>query len=419
MSDTWNDEPPATPPTTDTDPCVAWGAEHPAAPHPHPHAPNIAPAGGAPAPPPAWTLPQWEANGLPTPPPVTRPVITRKGRGTRVLAGTLAVAGLLGAGFVTRGLVDDTPATSVVAGSTPQAVTVADPTPLVEDDADEPVSAVAEALGPSVVKIQTGDGLGSGVVYDEAGLILTNAHVVGSSATVQVLFSDGTTMSAEVLGTDEANDIAVVQVESTDGLTVARLADEPARVGQLAVAVGSPFGLEQTVTSGVVSAVNRPVQGATNDVVGMLQTDAPINPGNSGGALANRQGEVIGINSMIFSESGENNGIGFAIPIDRAKEIADALVGGGTVDRGYLGVSSTTPTSGEAGAEIAQVLPGSAADEAGLQVGDVIVAVDESPIKAQGDLAVTIGTHEPGEPVSVEILRDGAAMTIEVTLGAK
>lgn len=416
MSDTWNDRPPATPPTTDTDPCVAWGAERPAAPHAHPHAPH--PAADAPPAPPAWTLPQWEPNGLPTPPPVTRPVITRKGRGTRVLAGTLAVAGLLGAGFVTRGLVDDTP-TSVVAGSTPQAVTVADPTPLVENGADEPVAAVAEALGPSVVKIQTQDGLGSGVVYDEAGLILTNAHVVGSSSTVQVLFSDGTTMSGEVLGTDEANDIAVVQVAETEGLTVARLADEPARVGQLAVAVGSPFGLEQTVTSGVVSAVNRPVQGATNDVVGMLQTDAPINPGNSGGALANRQGEVIGINSMIFSESGENNGIGFAIPIDRAKEIADALVGGGTVDRGFLGVSSTTPSSGEAGAEIAQVSPGSAADDAGLQVGDVIVAVDGEPIKAQGDLAVTVGTHEPGDQVSIEILRDGAAMTVDVTLGSK
>src|SRR5690606_30535534 len=141
------------------------------------------------------------------------------------------------------------------------------------------------------------------------------------------------------------------------------------------------------VTSGVVSAVNRPVQGATNDVVGMMQTDAPNNTGNADGALAKRQDEVIGINSMIFSESGENNGIGFAIPIDRAKEIADALVGGGTVDRGYLGVSSTTPTSGEAGAEIAQVSPGSAADDAGLRVGDVIVAVDGSPIKAQGDLA--------------------------------
>jgi putative serine protease PepD len=417
VSNTWNDQPPATPPTTDTDPCLAWGAEPHAGHHDHGHQ---VPTYEAPPAPPAWALPQWDANGLPTPPPQARPVITRKGRGARVLAGTLAVAALLGAGFVTRGLVDEDP-TSVVAASatTAPAVTVADPTPLVEGDAEEPVAAVAEALGPSVVKIQTQEGLGSGVVYDEAGLILTNAHVVGSETTVQVVFSDGTTTEGEVLGTDEANDIAVVQVAATDGLTVARLATDEARVGQLAVAVGSPFGLEQTVTSGVVSAVNRPVQGATNDVVGMLQTDAPINPGNSGGALANRQAEVIGINSMIFSESGENNGIGFAIPIARAKEIADALVDGGTVARGYLGVSSTAPADGEAGAEVAKVEPGSAAAQAGIEVGDVIVSIDGAAIKAQGDLAVTVGTHEPGDQVSVEVLRNGSSTTIEVTLGSK
>ena len=416
MSDTWNHEPPATPPMTDTDPCVAWGAE---ATHAgHVHAEPVPPA-EAPAPPASWNLPQWDRNGLPTPPPVAPAPAKRSRRGTKVLAGTLAVAGLLGAGFVTRGLVEDTPATSVVAASQPPAVAVADPTPLVEGDTDEPVAAVAEALGPSVVKIQTQEGLGSGVVYDESGLILTNAHVVGSATSVEVLFSDGTTLTGEVLGADEANDIAVVQVEATGNLSVARLATEQARVGQLAVAVGSPFGLEQTVTSGVVSAVNRPVQGATNDVVGMLQTDAPINPGNSGGALANRQAEVIGINSMIFSESGENNGIGFAIPIDRAKEIADALVGGGTVDRGYLGVSSTTPTDGEAGAEITQVEPGSAAASGGLEVGDVIVGVDGAAIKAQGDLAVTIGTHSPGDQVDVEVLRAGKSVTVSVTLGSK
>ena len=416
MSTTWNDQPPATPPTTDTDPCLAWGADAHAG---HDHGQHVPPYQAPPAQPMSWDLPQWDANGLPTPPPDARPVITRKGRGAKVLAGTLVVAGLLGAGFVTRGLVDDTPTVVAAASTTVPAVAVADPTPLVEGDADEPVAAVAEALGPSVVKIQTTDGLGSGVVYDESGLILTNAHVVSGASNVQVLFSDGTTSEGTVLGADEANDIAVVQVQATDDLTVARLATEEARVGQLAVAVGSPFGLEQTVTSGVVSAVDRPVQGATNDVVGMLQTDAPINPGNSGGALANRQGEVIGINSMIFSESGENNGIGFAIPIDRAKEIADALVDGGSVSRGFLGVSSTAPSDGEAGAQIAQVEPGSAAAQAGLEVGDVIVSVDGSAIKAQGDLAVTVGTHEPGDQVSIEVVRGGSTMTIEVTLGSK
>jgi putative serine protease PepD len=419
VSTTWSDQPPATPPTTDTDPCVAWGAEAHAGHHDHHHAArHDDPIAAAPPVPPAWTLPHWEANGLPTPPPEHRPVVTHRSRGAKVLAGTLAVAGLLGAGFVTRGLVDSGPSTSIVATTAP-AVAVADPTPRVDGDADEPVAAVAEALGPSVVKIQTKEGLGSGVVYDASGLILTNAHVVGSERSVQVVFSDGTTVEGQVLGADEANDIAVVQVAATGDLSVARLATEQARVGQLAVAVGSPFGLEQTVTSGVVSAVNRPVEGATKDVVGMLQTDAPINPGNSGGALANREAEVIGINSMIFSESGENNGIGFAIPIDRAKEIADALVQGGTVSRGYLGVSSTTPSDGAAGAELAQVEAGSPAAQAGLQVGDVIVAIDGTPIKAQGDLAVTVGTHEPGDTVSVEIVRNGSTSTVDVTLGSK
>jgi putative serine protease PepD len=419
VTTTWNDTPPATPPTTDTDPCVAWGAEADHAHHGHVHH-DVPPYQQHEAP--AWSLPQWDSTGLPTPPPEARPTITRKGRGAKVLAGTVAVAALLGAGFVAGGLVDD--ASNTATGPTPttaSAMPVADPTPLVEDDAEEPVAAVAEALGPSVVKIQTQDGLGSGVVYDESGLILTNAHVIAGSTAVQVVFSDGTTADGEVLGSDAANDIAVVQV-SVEELAVARLADEPARVGQLAVAVGSPFGLEQTVTSGVVSAVNRPVQGGDDGsgaVVGMLQTDAPINPGNSGGALANRQGEVIGINSMIFSQSGENNGIGFAIPIDRAKEIADALVNGGSVGRGILGVRSTTPTTGEAGAEIAEVTRGSAAAAAGLEVGDVIVAVDGTSIKAQGDLAVAIGSHQPGDQVDVEIVRDGSSMTVQVTLGSE
>ncbi len=418
MSDTWNHRPPATPPTTDTDPCLAWGADagvHEAAHHVH-HDATPTPT---PTPPPTWALPSWDANGLPTPPPAPRPATVRTRRGAKVLVGTAAVAVLVGAGFVGRGFVADAPVTSVVAASTPSAVPVADPTPLVTGNADEPVAAVAEALGPSVVKIQTQEGLGSGVVYDESGLILTNAHVVSNAKTVQVVFSDGTSATGNVLGADEANDIAVVKVEPSAGLVVARLATDEPRVGQLTVAVGSPFGLEQTVTSGVVSAVNRPVEGATKDVVGMVQTDAPINPGNSGGALANREAEVIGINSMIFSQSGENNGIGFAIPIQRAKEIADALVHGGTVARGFLGVSSTSPTDGEAGAEISEISPGSAAAEAGLEVGDVIVAIDGSAIKAQGDLAVVVGTHEPGDQLTIELQRGGNEISLTATLGTK
>jgi S1-C subfamily serine protease len=204
---------------------------------------------------------------------------------------------------------------------------------------DEPVVAVADALGPAVVQIRTTGGVGSGIIYDADGLIVTNAHVVGSATDVGVTLSSGAQLSGQVLGTDAAQDIAVIRVDpGANRLVAAQLATVPPRVGALTVAIGSPFGLRGTVTSGVVSAVDRPLDQQAVDqqpvdppagTVKLIQTDAPINPGNSGGALADIHGQVIGVNAGLVSRSGDNNGIGFAIPIATAMAAATRITEGG------------------------------------------------------------------------------------------
>lgn len=442
MTIIWNDQPPASPPTTDADLCATWAPAAGASTHTHDHAhtdqPPAEDAAHDPAAPtaveaaaeptsgtPSPSEHQWFGYAAPTPPPPfpqTSPPPTR-GNGARVALAGLAIAGLLGVGFGTKAMLDtSTPASTTATAATGAPATnaaAASSTPLVNGSDEEPVTAVATALGPSVVLIKTEEGLGSGVVYDAKGLIMTNAHVVGTASTVKVQFKDGSTLEGQVLGADVANDIAVVQVQPTTELTVARLAADPAKVGQLAVGIGSPFGLDETVTAGVVSAVNRPVDNGNGGVASMIQTDAPINPGNSGGALANRHGEVIGINSMIYSEKGENNGIGFAIPIARAKSVADTLVSGGTVDRGYLGVGSQPTSDGSAGAEITKVDAGSAAERGGLKSGDVVVSVDGTTIKQASDLAAAVGTHQAGDTIKVDVQRNGSTTTLDVTLGSK
>jgi S1-C subfamily serine protease len=287
------------------------------------------------------------------------------------------------------------------------------------DPGSEPVAAVAQTVSPSVVQIETTEGLGSGVVYDATGgLIMTNAHVVGSATTVKVRTADGTALDGDVLGADTGTDIAVVRVSGLKAPAATLATGTKPAVGQIAVAVGSPYGLDQTVTSGIVSAVNRPVPNDKKVVVNMIQTDASINPGNSGGALANRDGQIIGINTAIFSETGENTGIGFAIPIATAKKAADELVNGQSVAKAGLGLSgpSETPT-GDAGAYVESVSGGSAADQAGIKDGDLIVAVDGTPIRSFDELRGLISSHSPGETVTITIVRDGDRQDVQVDLG--
>jgi len=287
---------------------------------------------------------------------------------------------------------------------------------------DEPVADIARAVGPAVVQLDTNSGLGSGFVYDESGLIMTAAHVVEGSTTLRVRLADGTRLEGSVVGTDPNSDVAVVRIsEPPSDLVVASLAlDDAPEPGDLAVAIGSPFGLDQTVTSGIVSAVNRPVPiGDDGRAVGMVQTDAAINSGNSGGALLNRQGQVIGINDSIRTLTGTNEGVGFAIPIDLAFNVAEALAVGDTPQLPTLGVfgNQNPPTFGQAGALIERVVEASGAEAAGLVAGDLIIAVDGSPIKDFSDLGSTLRTRKPGDTVQLTVVRDGLEFDVDARLG--
>jgi len=216
-----------------------------------------------------------------------------------------------------------------------------------------------------------------------------------------------------VLGTDQANDVGVVKVDRSN-LPAAPLAlDVPLQVGQLAVAIGSPFRLEGSVTAGIVSATSRVLEDGRE----VVQTDAPINPGNSGGVLADREGRVIGINSAIRSDGSNGNiGIGFAVPIDIAAKSAKAIVEGKPVQTGFLGVSSGDPTSGRGGAVIQDVTPGTPAADAGLQVGDLVVELDGQPVAGTDDLVGRIRDHQPGDRVTLKVVRDGKEQTVTATL---
>jgi S1-C subfamily serine protease len=339
------------------------------------------------------------------------------------LIGLIALLLIVGSSAATYLIttIDDQP--EVAAGQTEPSAddeTPAEQSPLVPGD--EPVADAAAIILPSVVQIQTGagpnSGVGSGVIYDSDGLILTAAHVVQGHETVTVRFDDGEQVEGTVVGGTTGADVAVVQVDRT-GLPAAELAlDEEPQVGQMAIAVGSPWGLQGTVTAGIISAVDQAIpQGGTARAV--LQTDAAINPGNSGGPLVDRQGRVIGINVSIFSLSGANDGVGFAVPIDVAHDIAERVVAGEEIQSAYLGVSLGVVESGQAGALIEQVTSGTGAAEAGLQPGDLVISIEGTPVQSGGDLAAQIQTHQPGDSVDLVLIRDGEQITVTVTLGER
>ena len=410
---TWDNQPPAMPPQPPTPPTPAGSWEPPVPPAWGSGGPGV-PAPPATPVPPVSTPAPW--GGAPTPPPErtsTPPGPRRSNSFLRVVMASVVVVGLFGLGFGLRSLVDDNTTTIVRSSAGSGQVTT---TAVTIDPGSEPIAYVAATVSPSVVQIETTDGVGSGVAYD-TDLFITNAHVVGAATTVTVRDSQGTAVTGQVLGADTGTDIAVVRAAGL-AAPAAKLATAKPNVGQIAVAVGSPYGLEQTVTSGIVSAVNRPVPNEKSVVINMIQTDASINPGNSGGALANRNGEIMGINSSIYSETGENTGIGFAIPISTAKRVADQLVDGKTVARAGLGLSgpSTTP-SGSAGAYVQSVTNGGAAEKAGIKSGDLIVAVDGVPVRSFDELRGMASGYSPGDKVVVEVNRDGQILEVEVTLG--
>ena len=277
----------------------------------------------------------------------------------------------------------------------------------------EPVAAIFAAVGPAVVQLETADALGAGVLYSTDGLILTAHHVVEGETEVLVRLFDGRTLEGTVLGFHDVTDIAVVKIPAADDLPVAILGlGADTKVGQLAVALGSPFGFDQTATAGIVSAVDRVVRTVT-----MVQTDAAINPGNSGGPLVDSSGRVIGINDIIFTESGDNAGVGFAISIDLAYVVAEQIVAGEEVQLAFLGVGVSDAGGDNPGARVEEIVPGSGAELAGLQLGDVITAVNGVPLTESADLRVRIIEKAPAEVVELTILREGVELTVEATLG--
>lgn len=298
---------------------------------------------------------------------------------------------------------------------------------------------LVESASPAVVNIRvtqsrrdrfgrSGEvgGAGSGVIVDaENGYILTNHHVVGEADEIRVSLMDGRELDAEIVGSDSETDIALIKVEG-DNLTEMPIGDsDDVRVGDFVIAIGNPYGLSHSVTSGIVSALGR--SGIGNGLQDFIQTDASINPGNSGGALVNMSGELVGINSMIFSRSGGNVGIGFAVPTEIASSIMGQILDFGEIRRGLLGVNIQTIDAEAAetlnievdgGALITRVFPDSAAEKAGLQVGDIIVHVNDDKVASAGELRNTIGLLRTGDKVDIRYLRDNESHSASAELGS-
>jgi Do/DeqQ family serine protease len=294
--------------------------------------------------------------------------------------------------------------------------------PLLDDPFFRRFFDVPPDTGPRARPFQSA---GSGVIFDaHAGYIVTNAHVVENASEITVTLQDGREVKAEIIGSDTPSDVAVLKVKP-DGLTQIPLGDSArVEVGDFVVAIGNPFGLQHTVTSGIISGLSR--SGINPDgYEDFIQTDASINPGNSGGALVNLRGELIGINTAILSRSGGNIGIGFAIPVNMARSVMDQLIRYGSVKRGQLGVSMYTVTpdiahslglSSAVGALVSQVVEGSPAAHAGIRTGDVITSVNGQPVKSNTELRNTIGLLRVGDKVDIGLLRDGKPLRVTAVI---
>jgi putative serine protease PepD len=349
---------------------------------------------------------------------------------TRVAA-TVSVAALAGGG-VGAGAV----ALAHHSSSPQQTATPAATVSNVASSGTLTVGQIAKQSSPGVVEIDTvstvqnqspfpgsggsrSSGEGSGFVYDSKGDIVTNEHVIDGASSIRVKFSDGSTYKATVVGSDASSDLAVVRVDApASKLTPLELGDSSAvAVGDGVVAIGNPFGLDDTVTSGIVSALDREISAPDHSPIeGAIQTDAAINHGNSGGPLIALDGKVIGVNSQIQSDSGGNDGVGFAIPSNFVRSIVTQLISTGKAQHALLGVTVRTATGGVG---VNSVENGSGAHNAGVKAGDVITKIDGKAVTTATELRAVIAAHKPGDKLTLTVVRGGETKTLDVTLGSR
>jgi putative serine protease PepD len=354
------------------------------------------------------------------PPPVrpqAEPEPRRRRRGPAILAAIFGVLVFVAAAFVAGGLLRGD-----------------DPPPLPESrqgnlrprGGQTRIGAIYASASPAVVSVRTNTGTGTGFLVDRQGTLVTNAHVIGSSGDVAVRFGpNGRSIDARVLGTDPSSDLAVLKISGGDTPNVRPLgfADSSrVRIGDRAVAIGNPFGLDRTATAGIVSGLRREIRAPNGyQIDEVIQTDAPINPGNSGGPLLDTNGRVIGVNSQIATGGAQGNvGIGFAVPSNTVRQVVPRLKQGQTIERPYLGVSTgpASPTSPD-GARVRSVEPGSPAQRGGLQVDDVITSIEGRRIDDPADVSAAVNDRSPGDHVTVEVRRDGQPVSLDVELGTR
>jgi putative serine protease PepD len=337
-----------------------------------------------------------------------------------LVLGAVAVAIVVIAAFAAGSLLDG-------GGDGPDPLPAVSDSPLKPQQGQTRAGAVYAAASPAVVSIRTTDAEGTGFLIGDDGKVVTNAHVVSESDQVFVRFGpDSASVDADVLGADPSSDLALLSIDADDvpeGVKPLELADSRGvRVGDLAIAIGNPFGLDRTATEGIVSAVGRSIQSPNGfSIDAVIQTDAPINPGNSGGPLLDDSAHVIGVNSQIETAGAPGNvGVGFAVPSNTVREVVPLLERGETIKRAYLGLESSPATpSDPSGAEVQDLIEDGPADDAGIRSGDVITRVDGEQVREPNDVSAAIADNQPGDEIDVEVDRDGSKMVIEVTLGTR
>ena len=347
----------------------------------------------------------------------------------RGMAAALLAAGAIGGGAAVAGweLTDADPETTARPAASADSGTA---TPAATGGSGLSVAEIYRRTSAGVVQVRAttsasgfapgGEATGSGFVIDGEGRVITNEHVVGAADSVTVVLPGGEERAAEVVGTDRSTDIALLDVTDDDGLTPLTLgATSSLAVGDPVVAIGSPFGLQGTLTAGVVSGLDRQIEAPDGFTIdGVIQTDAALNSGNSGGPLLDGRGRVVGVNSQIESRTGGNVGIGYAVPVEVVRSVVSQLVEDGSVEHGYLGVQLSEP-DGEDGVQLAQVADGGPADEAGLRGGDRILSAAGEPVDSVTEVRSAVAERRPGAKLELRIRRDGDEQTVVVELGER